>query len=403
MKRIMLLVILVLFSLNAYSHRGQAKSSGCHKGSSSKYHCHNSRSRNNKSCGTSRIRDCNNNCSRKKMWGDGDCDSAFNCARFDYDRWDCVDPPSDGTTSTTPIKCGIEKIRDCNNFCNWKTWWGDGDCDAFYNCAKLSYDHGDCKSTRDTNGRTTPPITPPIPSCATHEIRNCKGSCSLVDLLGNGHCDSSFNCDQFSYDRRDCIASKDKVTSPAISTSDANILLRQCTDSAGNITFSDLPCPNETREHFIGDKTLTVEAEEAASHGISKMSELAYQEAGEYFEQAATLLPLGNDEKRAEYLMLGGYAFQKALLYNKSIALFEYALVIKGKVYGQTHPQVATVLHNLAGLYYTQGDYDKSKPMYEQALAIFEKVLGKEHLSTRTVTKNYRIMLEKMGGGLNQD
>jgi tetratricopeptide (TPR) repeat protein len=46
---------------------------------------------------------------------------------------------------------------------------------------------------------------------------------------------------------------------------------------------------------------------------------------------------------------------------------------------GLQHPSVATSLHDLAALYYTQGQYAKAEPFFEQALAIVEKAQGAEH------------------------
>ena len=55
------------------------------------------------------------------------------------------------------------------------------------------------------------------------------------------------------------------------------------------------------------------------------------------------------------------------------------ALGIWKKVLGPEHPDVATGLNNLAGLYITLGQYAKAEPLYDRALAIREKALGPEH------------------------
>jgi len=393
MKKTLIFTVLILFSLNIDAHRGLTDSRGCHKESgASQYHCHSNRYRNAPSCGTSRIRDCNNNCSRQASLGDGDCDAAFNCAEFSYDRWDCVERPS---YVPQVESCGIEKIRDCNNFCNREGWWGDGDCDFAFNCAKLSYDRGDC--TDYNNGVVSPTISPKSTvdnnkACGSNEIKDCNDSCSTLNLLANGNCDSSFNCTRFSYDQGDCRGSDNDITSPAISSSDANTL-RQCVDSKGNITFSDSPCPSETKEDFVIEKTLEQEAQEAASQGILKMSELAYQEAGEYFEQAASLVPISHYKDLSKYLNLGGYAFQKALYYDKSIALYERALVIDEKIYDKEHPKIANTVHNLAVLYQAKGDYAQSKLLFERSLTMIRKFFENDHPIVTRYSNSYNELL----------
>jgi len=396
MKKTLIFTVLILFSLTVNAHRGHTDSRGCHKESgASQYHCHSNRYRNAPSCGTSRIRDCNNNCSRQASLGDGDCDAAFNCAEFSYDRWDCVEPPSHFPQVES---CGIEKIRDCNNFCNREAWWGDGDCDFVFNCAKLSYDRGDCNDYN--RGIVSPTVSPESTpkdnvTCASNQIKNCYNACSLWNILGDGNCDLAFNCTQFSYDKGDCRNIDSGITSPAISSTDAS-KLRQCIDSKGNITFSDSPCPSETQENSIIEKTLEQEAQEAASQGILKMSEFAYQEAGEYFEQAASLVPIGNDRDLSKYLNLGGYAFQEASHYKQAIALYERALAIDEKLYDKAHPKIANILNNLALLYQAKGDYMQSKLLFERSLTMIRQFFENDHPIVTRYSNNYNELLSIM-------
>ena len=55
------------------------------------------------------------------------------------------------------------------------------------------------------------------------------------------------------------------------------------------------------------------------------------------------------------------------------------ALAIREEVLGPEHPDTATSLNNLAGLYYAQGKYSLAEPLLKRALAIREKQLGPEH------------------------
>jgi hypothetical protein len=52
---------------------------------------------------------------------------------------------------------------------------------------------------------------------------------------------------------------------------------------------------------------------------------------------------------------------------------------ISEKALGVEHPDVATSLNKLAGLYRVQGQYAEAEPLYQRSLAIREKALGPEH------------------------
>ena len=55
---------------------------------------------------------------------------------------------------------------------------------------------------------------------------------------------------------------------------------------------------------------------------------------------------------------------------------------------GPAHPEVATILTNLALLYQDQGQYAAAEPLYKRALAIEEKALGPDHPEVATTLNN---------------
>ncbi len=75
-------------------------------------------------------------------------------------------------------------------------------------------------------------------------------------------------------------------------------------------------------------------------------------------------------------------------LYDKAAPWFEQCLEITKNRLGESHPSVATSLHNLAYLYNSQGRYSKAELLYLQALDIFERQLGVNHPHTVTVREN---------------
>jgi len=157
----------------------------------------------------------------------------------------------------------------------------------------------------------------------------------------------------------------------------------------------DIEAAQQAQE--IANKRLVSAAESLAANGDLKLTQLAYQKAGEYYERAAKLLPAGNDETLAYYLNWAGYAFDDAALYEQAKPLYERALAIREKVFGKEHPSVATSLNNLAGLSYSQGNYEQAKPLYERALAISEKVFGKEHPDVATSLNNLALLYDSQG------
>ena len=64
---------------------------------------------------------------------------------------------------------------------------------------------------------------------------------------------------------------------------------------------------------------------------------------------------------------------------------------------GPQHPNVATILKNLAGLYSAQGRYGEAEPLYERALRIAKKALGPNHPELAAILENYAALLRKTG------
>ncbi|MCS6812356.1 MAG: tetratricopeptide repeat protein [Cyanobacteria bacterium] len=61
---------------------------------------------------------------------------------------------------------------------------------------------------------------------------------------------------------------------------------------------------------------------------------------------------------------------------------------------GADHPDVATSLNNLAGLYRALGRYAEAEPSYVRSLEIVFKTLGQDHPSTQTVFNNFVTCLQ---------
>ena len=72
-------------------------------------------------------------------------------------------------------------------------------------------------------------------------------------------------------------------------------------------------------------------------------------------------------------------------------------LVIEEKIQGSDGPDVATILNNLANLYYSQRQYAAAEPLYKRSLAIQEKILGPENPQVATVLNNLAVFYKVQG------
>ena len=74
--------------------------------------------------------------------------------------------------------------------------------------------------------------------------------------------------------------------------------------------------------------------------------------------------------------------------YERAVVVAQKALEVAESNVGPDHPNVATSLNNLAGLYDDQGEYAKAEPLYKRSLAIWEKALGPDHPDVATALEN---------------
>ena len=74
--------------------------------------------------------------------------------------------------------------------------------------------------------------------------------------------------------------------------------------------------------------------------------------------------------------------------YARAEPLFRQALEIRKKALGESHPDYATSLNNLAVLYRAMGDYARAEPLFRQALEIQKKALGESHPDYATSLNN---------------
>ena len=65
--------------------------------------------------------------------------------------------------------------------------------------------------------------------------------------------------------------------------------------------------------------------------------------------------------------------------YNQAKELHEKALIIRKKIFGEDHADVATSYNNLALVYEHLGEYNHAKELHEKALMIMKQIFGEDH------------------------
>jgi CHAT domain-containing protein/Flp pilus assembly protein TadD len=83
--------------------------------------------------------------------------------------------------------------------------------------------------------------------------------------------------------------------------------------------------------------------------------------------------------------------------YDEAIEVCQRVLVVYEKHLGGEHPNVATLLNNIAGAYKAKGDYAKAELLFQRALAIYERALGGEHLYVAVSLNNLATLYEAKG------
>ena len=126
-------------------------------------------------------------------------------------------------------------------------------------------------------------------------------------------------------------------------------------------------------EHFLKERDRESERMDVVwwravfLHGLNDFaeSEKAYQEVLSFKE-----IHLGPEHPEVATILNDLALLNKSRgEYNKAKSLYERALAIDEKVNGYTHPDTARDLNNLGELYYAIGQYDKAKPLHKVLIA----------------------------------
>ncbi|MGG6242411.1 tetratricopeptide repeat protein [Nodosilinea sp. AN01ver1] len=99
----------------------------------------------------------------------------------------------------------------------------------------------------------------------------------------------------------------------------------------------------------------------------------------------------------AERLTEEAFQLYQAGRYAEAIPLAQQALDLREAALGDSHPDVATSLYNLAALYHDQGNYNAAEPLYKRSLSIRETALGQTHPGVAQSLNNLARLYQDQG------
>ncbi|MEM9817189.1 MAG: tetratricopeptide repeat protein [Cyanobacteria bacterium P01_D01_bin.6] len=102
-------------------------------------------------------------------------------------------------------------------------------------------------------------------------------------------------------------------------------------------------------------------------------------------------------EPTALLLARTGYYLNERTQYSEAEPLLQEALVMRKRLLGDEHPDVATSLNNLATLYKNQGRYSEAEPLLQEALVMRKRLLGNEHPDVATSLNNLAGLYRNQG------
>lgn len=113
---------------------------------------------------------------------------------------------------------------------------------------------------------------------------------------------------------------------------------------------------------------------------------------------ALSLNAVMSDEDAPDWVFIGLARFyQNQSLWPEAFYWWQACVKMTENRFGADHPDTATSLNNLAGLYRSMGRYGEAEPLYVRSLAIREAQLGADHPATATSLNNLAELSRSMG------
>ncbi len=167
-----------------------------------------------------------------------------------------------------------------------------------------------------------------------------------------------------------------------------------------NLIAELLACENERESEILEAKSHLIDRGlvQAMEWVANQMAEAGEPNA-EWLQNFATYLAKTITETEAKWEQLNQQAVQlyQQGKFSEAVILAEQALNLVLSLYAGDHPDVATSLNNLAGLYKSQGLYERAKPLYEQALQMFQRLSNGDNADVATSLNNLAGLYKSQG------
>ena len=100
---------------------------------------------------------------------------------------------------------------------------------------------------------------------------------------------------------------------------------------------------------------------------------------------------------KGDILSTSGQVYDRIGKYSQAEGFHKKALMIRKKIFGEDHTDVASSYNNLASVYSSLGEYNQAKQLHEKALVIWKKINGEDHVDVATSYHNLASVYGSVG------
>ena len=96
-------------------------------------------------------------------------------------------------------------------------------------------------------------------------------------------------------------------------------------------------------------------------------------------------------------LNTSGQVYDRIGKYSQAAGFHKKALIIRKKIFGEDHTDVASSYNNLASVYSSLGEYNQAEELYEKALVIWKKINVEDRVDVATIYDNLASVYWSLG------
>ena len=100
---------------------------------------------------------------------------------------------------------------------------------------------------------------------------------------------------------------------------------------------------------------------------------------------------------KGDILSTRGLVYDRIGKYSQAEGFHKKALMIRKKIFGEDHTDVASSYNNLASVYSSLGEYNQAEQLHEKALVIWKKINGEDHVDVATSYHNLASVYGSVG------